>query len=117
MNLENITFENNFNNSKYDRVKEVIYLIINKKLDYKIIGDFTLNRREVFDIFSTRFEIQKFVTNKDVVQGYEDLLSNIYDISDEVIFKIIVLKTEDAFVQFFINSENEKLVGILWDIR
>lgn len=117
MNLENIEFESNFNNSKYNRVKEIINLIVDEKLNYKLISEFKLNKREVFDIFNTRFEIQKFVTKIDAIQGYEDLLFNINNISNEVVFVIIVLKAEEFFIQLFINSENEKIVGVLWNIK
>jgi len=113
MTLSNINFEEYFCNPKFHQVKDAIENI-NSAKEYKIISDFTLTRKEVFDIFNTRFEIQKFVRKNDAVKGYEYLISNISEISDDTILKVIAIKTDNIFMQFFLNNKNEKLLGILW---
>lgn len=112
--LENINFENYFSHSDFQEVKDVIELIIKNSIEYKVISDFMLTKKEVYHIFNTRFEIQKFVTKSDAMKGYEDLLSNVSEISDDTVLRVVAMKTHNIFIQFFINNTNEKLLGVLW---
>jgi len=112
--LKGIKFEEELINSRFDRIKGVISLIINDKIEHKIISDFTLTNKQVYDIFKTRFEIQKFVNKDEIIIGYEDLLSRIDKIPDNVMLRVIAVKTIETFIQFFINNESEELLGILW---
>lgn len=116
MNLKDIKFKNVFAQSNFYEVRNILELINKNEIDYKLISHFTLRRKEVYDIFNTRYEIQKFVTKKDIFKGYDELLSNISNISDNAILKIIALKTDDIFIQFFINNESDELLGILWKV-
>lgn len=114
--LENIKFNDVFTQPNFDKVRNILNLINNNKIDYRLISDFTLERKEVYDIFNTRYEIQKFVTKKDIFKGYDELLSNISNLSDDVILKILALRTDNIFIQIFIRNENREVLGILWRV-
>ena len=89
-------FENFFNDN------------INLDLEEPII----LDAKHAFNVYSNRYIIQKTITNANI-KGYERLLKNLKELNENIL--IYQLNTKIGFISCFLNYDEKKLLGVLWN--